>query len=78
MLKLGKLNSISYDWYPLPKRDTSIYIIMTIFTLGFALPYWWYVNIVDMNTHFNNQWRFESQVIRMIEEEVPNEVHAKP
>lgn len=78
MYKLGKISSISYDWYPLPKRDTSIYIILTIFTLGFALPYWWYVNIVDMNTHFNNQWQFESQIIRMIKEEVPDEVPAKP
>ena len=78
MYKLGKINSISYDWYPLPKRDTAIYIILTIFTLGFALPYWWYVNIVDMNTHFNNQWKFESEIIQMIKEEVPDEVHAKP
>ncbi|MCK5643476.1 MAG: hypothetical protein KAJ19_21880 [Gammaproteobacteria bacterium] len=78
MYKLGKISSISYDWYPLPKRDTSIYIILTIFTLGFALPYWWYANIVDMNTHFNNQWQFESQIIRMIKEEVPDEVPAKP
>jgi hypothetical protein len=78
MFKLGKLSSISYDWYPLPKRDTAAYIVLTIFTLGFALPYWWYVNIVDMNTHFNNQWEFESQVIQMIKEEVPDEVPAKP
>ena len=78
MLKLGKIDSVSYDWYPLPKRDTSIYIILAIFTLGFALPYWWYLNIVDMNTHFNNQWKFESQIIHMIKEEVSDEVPAKP
>ncbi len=78
MLKQGKIDSISYDWHPLPKRDTSIYIILAIFTLGFALPYWWYVNIVDMNTHFNNQWAFESQIIRMTKDEVPDEVPAKP
>ena len=78
MLKLGKINTVSYDWYPLPKRDSSVYIIMTIFTLGFTLPYWWYVNIVDMNTHFKHQWQFENLIIKMIKEEVPDEVPAKP
>ncbi len=76
MFKLGKVNTISYDWQPLPRRDSGVYILVSILTLSFFLPYWWYVNIVDMNTHMRNQWNFESQLIRMIKER-PDEVPAQ-
>lgn len=78
MLKMGKINAISYDWQPLPRRDTAAYVLLVIFTLGFALPYWWYVNIRDMNTHLQNQWNFESQLITMTKQEVKDEIPAKP
>jgi len=69
MLKLGKIDSISYDWIPLPKRDPGVYVLLSILTLGFFLPYWWYVNIVDMNHHMESQWHFEGQITEIIKEE---------
>ena len=65
MFKMGKIDTISYDWVPLPKRDPAAYVLVSILTLSFFLPYWWYVNIVDMNSHMRNQWDFESQIIHM-------------
>jgi len=77
MLKTGEITAISYDWHPLPKRDTAAYVLLTAFTLGFALPYWWYVNIRDMNTHLQNQWDFEGQLTNMTRE-AKDEIPAQP
>ena len=49
----------------MPKRDPAAYVLVSVLTIGFFLPYWWYVNIVDMNSHMRNQWDFESQIIHM-------------
>ena len=69
LLKAGKISAPSQNWQPLPKRDTAAYIVLTILTLGLFLPYWWYVNIVDMNTHMKNQWEFENTLIAMLQAE---------
>ncbi|MBA3044746.1 MAG: hypothetical protein KKH41_03435 [Candidatus Thermoplasmatota archaeon] len=69
MVKAGKMKQISHDWQPLPKRDIAAYVIMTVLTLGLFLPYWWYVNIVDMNTHMRNQWKFEDMLIENLRTE---------
>lgn len=68
MLKLGRINAINYDWQPLPNRDTASYVILVVLTLGFALPYWWYVNILDMNRHLQGQWNFEGRLMEMTRE----------
>ena len=69
LLKTGKISAISQTWQPLPKRDNAVYFIMTIFTLGLFLPYWWYVNIKDMNTHMANQWLFENILVKIVQAE---------
>ncbi len=66
MMKLGKISEIHYDWSPVPTRESGAYILLSILTLGFFMPYWWYVNIVDMNQHLKNQWVFEAQLIKMV------------
>ena len=88
LYKMGKVNTISYDWIPMPKRDPAAYVLVSVLTIGFFLPYWWYVNIVDMNSHMKNQWHFEGQLIKMIEEpenpkpikeaQRPDEIPTKP
>ena len=67
--KAGKPGDAAFIWQPLPRRDVTIYVILTILTLGLFLPYWWYVNIVDMNTHMANQWNFENALIQRIQAE---------
>lgn len=67
LLKTGRAGQPLYDWRPLPRRDIAAYVIMSILTVGFFLPYWWYVNIRDMNDHFTAQWGFEDSLLRMLQ-----------
>ncbi|MFO7618605.1 MAG: hypothetical protein R6W91_02980 [Thermoplasmata archaeon] len=67
LAKAGKLGNDSFFWQPLPKRDVAAYVVLTILTLGLFLPYWWYVNIVDMNTHIANQWNFENALVKKLQ-----------
>jgi hypothetical protein len=69
LMKGGKIKLPIVDWQALPKRDTSVYMIMTILTLGLFLPYWWYVNIQDMNAHLKNQMEFENRFMQILEME---------
>ena len=68
MYKMGKIDTISYDWVPMHKRDSAAYVMISIFTVGYFLPYWWYVNINDMNSHMTNQWKFETWLIEITKE----------
>ena len=63
LAKLGKPMAASGGWPHTHRSSTGLYVILTIITLGFFLPYWWYVVIKDWNTHFQNQWRFEDDVL---------------
>lgn len=69
LMKSGKIAQPLFDWQPLPRRDTSAYVILTILTIGLFLPYWWYVNIQDMNMHLNNQAEFENRLIKLLQTE---------
>ena len=66
LLKAGNISEIAFKWQPLPKRDKVAYALLTALTLGMFFPYWWYVNIVDMNTHIKNQWDFEDALIEQL------------
>ncbi len=66
LVKLGKPIAVSGTWPHTPRRSTGLYIILTIITLGFFLPYWWYVVIKDWNIHFQNQWRFEDEALSIM------------
>ncbi len=69
---LAKLNRPlvgSGGWMNVPRRSTGMYIILTLITLGFFLPYWWYVVITDWNEHFQNQWKFEDELLYKLSQE---------
>ena len=69
LAKLGKPMAASGGWIHTPRRSTGLYVILTIITLGFFLPYWWYVVIKDWNIHFQNQWRFEDEVLSIMKQD---------
>jgi hypothetical protein len=69
MAKAGRPGDGASNWHPLPVRNISMYAVLSVLTLGFFLPYWWYVNIVDMNTHIANQWNFENELVKTIQAE---------
>ncbi len=68
LAKLGKPIVASGSWTHTPRRSTSLYVILTIVTLGFFLPYWWFVAIKDWNIHFQNQWRSEDEVLIIMQD----------
>jgi len=65
LLGMTKTNAqnLPHNWQPMPRRSTALYIILTVLTLTFFLPYWWYVVIADFNEHTANQRRFEDQLM---------------
>lgn len=67
LVKAGKASEPSPAWLPLPRRDAATYIILTILSVGLFLPYWWYVNIQDLNTHMKNQWAFEESLVKALQ-----------
>ncbi|MDO9537431.1 MAG: hypothetical protein Q7J68_03830 [Thermoplasmata archaeon] len=69
LMKTGKITQPIYQWQPIPRRDVAIYTILTILTVGFFLPYWWYVNIQDMNAHMQNQMEFENRLVQLLQAE---------
>lgn len=50
-----------------PKRDTILYIILSIITLGLFTIYWAYVATVDVNTHFNAHHQIEAELVTVLE-----------
>ncbi len=69
LAKLNRPMVAAAGWMNLPRRSTGMYVILTLITLGFFLPYWWYVIITDWNEHFQNQWRFEDELLANISKE---------
>jgi hypothetical protein len=64
--KLGK-PSPPVNWMPAPRRNTLIYATLSILTLAFFLPFWWYVIITDFNAHLDDQAQFEDQFMKGIQ-----------
>lgn len=50
----------------LPVRSSALYVIASILTLGIFLVYWWYSVIKDANTHYEQQARFEDQLLQLL------------
>jgi hypothetical protein len=60
---------VPVNWQAMPRRSTALYMILTLLTLTFFLPYWWYVVITDFNAHLENQRRFEDQLMVSIRQD---------
>ena len=55
-------------YYEIPHRNTILYAILTIITLGIFSLYWVYVITKDPNEHFLEQRRWEDAVVSAIEQ----------
>ena len=55
-------------YYEIPHRNTILYAILTIITLGIFSLYWIYVITKDQNEHFLEQRRWEDAVVSAIEQ----------
>lgn len=63
MSKVGLPAAISYSLPRLHRRSALLYVVLTIFTGGLFLYYWWYTVIKDPNDHFRRQWEFEDSLM---------------
>ena len=55
-------------YYEIPHRNTILYAILTIITLGIFSLYWIYVITKDQNEHFLEQRKWEDAVVSAIEQ----------
>jgi len=47
-------------------RDTIVYVICTIFTLGLFMLFWWYCLVKDPNEHLAQQQEFEGHLLKVL------------
>jgi hypothetical protein len=69
LVRFDKTAQIPVTWQPMPRRNTALYMVLSLLTLGFFIPYWWYVVITDMNAHVARQWQFEDGLVRQLQKE---------
>ena len=60
--------------YRLPDRSSAIYVILTIFTGGLFMFYWWYAAIKDGNRHLQDHVLFEQDLRRLLDTRLPDKM----
>ena len=60
-----------------PRRDTVLYIILSIITFGIFTVYWAYVATVDINNHFKIHMEYEEEILNIVEELIRKRVESK-
>lgn len=53
------------------KSPWRTYLILTVLTLGFMSPYWFYRIFNDYNYHFKMQWKIEDQLLLCLKNASP-------
>ncbi|MCE4606232.1 MAG: DUF4234 domain-containing protein [Desulfurococcales archaeon] len=53
--------------YSIPDRNTVLYFVLSLITMGVFQLYWVYALTVDPNNHFREHMRFEDELISKIE-----------
>ena len=57
--------------YRLPDRSSAIYVVLTIFTSGLFMFYWWYAAIKDGNRHLEGHVLFEQDLRKLLDKGLP-------
>jgi len=52
--------------YEIKRRETILYIILTVVTVGLFWIYWFYLQLKEYNEHFKSQWRLEDQLMNTL------------
>lgn len=63
LLKDIDVQFVSPAQYEIKRRETILYIILTIITGGLFWIYWFYLQLKEYNEHFKSQWRLEDQLM---------------
>jgi len=78
LLKDLDLQFVSPAQYEIKRRETILYIILTIITVGLFWIYWFYLQLKEYNEHFKSQWKLEDQLMNTLRtqmEGLPPETH---
>jgi len=77
LLKDLDVQFVSPAQYEVKRRETVLYIILTIITAGLFWIYWFYLQLKEYNEHFKSQWRLENQLMNTVRtmEGLPSETH---
>jgi len=79
LLKDLGVQFVSPAQYEMKRRETILYIILTIITVGLFWIYWFYLQLKEYNEHFKSQWELEDQLMNALRtqmEGLPLETHA--
>ena len=79
LLKDLEVQFVSPAQYETKRRETILYIILTIITVGLFWIYWFYLQLKEYNEHFKSQWKLEDQLVNTLRtqmEGLPPETHA--
>jgi len=79
LLKDLDVQFVSPAQYEIKRRETILYIILTIITVGLFWIYWFYLQLKEYNEHFKSQWKLEDQLMNTLRtqmEGLPPEAHA--
>ena len=51
------------EGYPMQRRPSALYVILSFVTFGLFLVFWWYATVKDTNDHYARQARFEDELL---------------
>jgi len=66
LLKDLEVQFVSPTQYETKRRETILYIILTIITAGLFWIYWFYLQLKEYNEHFKSQWKLEDQLMNTL------------
>jgi len=66
LLKDLDIQFISPTQYEIKRRETILYIILTIITVGLFWIYWFYLQLKEYSEHFKSQWKLEDQLMNTL------------
>lgn len=79
LLKDLDVQFVSPAQYEVKRRETILYVILTVITVGLFWIYWFYLQLKEYNEHFKSQWKLEDQLMNTLRtqmEGLPSEAHA--
>jgi len=79
LLKDLDVQLVSPAQYEMKRRETILYMILTIITVGLFWIYWFYLQLKEYNEHFKSQWKLEDQLMNILRtrmEGLPPETYA--
>jgi len=66
LLKDLDIQFVSPTQYEVKRRETILYIILTVVTVGLFWIYWFYLQLKEYNEHFKSQWKLEDQLMNTL------------